>query len=403
MCSKCKVFGHTDSTCGMRTEGINVNGSKEGQTEKNERGGFRREIFGYKANFVGIGGGNKVAQDAKAKATRQESRPITKKTNDTNITQTPLNTSKGSTQGQNADISKNRPANTSPWRINKETVEELRRSANKFVVLENFEESNDLEVIMQNGREIVKKYVLNQRQPTIDESKDWTSEMFGIAAWNEKREEIYGEILVKYKSIIDDKPWALIGDWNVSLHLEDHSEGGSSNIEFMSKFINSHVVFLPHLTSDHSPAVLYLPKMVRNKKKAFRFSNFVVDKHEFLNVVQEKWSIDIEGKEKLQEIQGRIDIEPHNSALKQMEAKILREYNIARQDEEKMLFQRAKIKWLSDGDKNSKYFHTVLKGRAHESRIEVVKNENGDKFKGIHVADQFVQHFHNFLGKDYPV
>ncbi|GKA70985.1 RNA-directed DNA polymerase, eukaryota, reverse transcriptase zinc-binding domain protein [Tanacetum coccineum] len=67
-----------------------------------------------------------------------------------------------------------------------------------------------------------------------------------------------------------------------------------------------------------------------------------------------------------------------------MEAEILREYNIARQDEEKMLFQRAKIKWLSDGDKNSKYFHTVLKGRAHKSRIEVVKNENGDKFEGIH-------------------
>ncbi|GJX06151.1 RNA-directed DNA polymerase, eukaryota, reverse transcriptase zinc-binding domain protein [Tanacetum coccineum] len=513
MCSKCKVFGHTDSTCGMRTEGISMNGSKEGQTEKNERGGFRRERFGYKANFVGIGGGNKATQDAKAKATRQEFRPITKKTNDTNITQTPLNTSK-------------------------ETVEELRRSANKFAVLENYEESSDPEDVFDeltgmaknmsenevNGmiatwnvrglcnrdmQKQVKKFISDEGlsicavlETHVKDKKikkvcefaygrwNWVTNIdkcdkgcrIGVG-WNEEevnlmvihsskqsflclveikeskskffccfvyasnsgkeRRNMWRD-LGKYKRIIDDKPWALMGDWNEcmeKIEVEDLNCSGIhftwvqsrqdpssgilkkidrvlGNTEFMSKFINSHVVFLPHLTSDHSPAILYLPKIMRNKKKAFRFSNFVADKPEFLNVVQEKWIIDIEGchmfklvkklkalkvhlkklswkygniyenvvkgKEKLQEIQGRIDKEPHNSALKQMEAEILRDYNIARQDEEKMFFQRAKIKWLSDGDKNSKYFHTVLKGRAHKSKIEVVKNENGDKFEGIH-------------------
>lgn len=38
-------------------------------------------------------------------------------------------------------------------------------------------------------------------------------------------------------------------------------------------------------------------------------------------------------------------------------------------DEEKFLYQQAKIKWLSEGDKNSNFFHKVLKGRTHRSKV----------------------------------
>ncbi|GKE27956.1 RNA-directed DNA polymerase, eukaryota, reverse transcriptase zinc-binding domain protein [Tanacetum coccineum] len=155
-----------------------------------------------------------------------------------------------------------------------------------------------------------------------------------------KERKILWKNLGIYKRMIDDKPWVLMGDWNVSLHLEDHSEGGSSktcdviefqeylehikvedlncsgihftwvqsrqnpssgilkkidrvigNVEFMSKFPNSHALFLPHLTSDHSPAVLIFPKVMNKKHKAFRFSNFIADKPDFLSIVQEHWNI----------------------------------------------------------------------------------------------------------------
>ncbi|GKB37586.1 hypothetical protein Tco_0882528 [Tanacetum coccineum] len=81
----------------------------------------------------------------------------------------------------------------------------------------------------------------------------------------------------------------------------------------------------------------------------------------------------------------------------------LKEYNTVRRDEEKLLMQKAKIDWLSEGNRNSKYFHTVLKGRAHKSIIGVVSNENGDRFEGRQVADQFVKHFKNFLGRKVDV
>ncbi|GKE41662.1 hypothetical protein Tco_1468946, partial [Tanacetum coccineum] len=67
--------------------------------------------------------------------------------------------------------------------------------------------------------------------------------------------------------------------------------------------------------------------------------------------------------------------EPHNADLKEAEAKILKEYNVAVQDEGKYLFQQATIDWLRDGDKNSKFFHAILKDRAHKSRVEVILSE----------------------------
>ncbi|GJZ33992.1 RNA-directed DNA polymerase, eukaryota, reverse transcriptase zinc-binding domain protein [Tanacetum coccineum] len=61
--------------------------------------------------------------------------------------------------------------------------------------------------------------------------------------------------------------------------------------------------------------------------------------------------------------------------------------------------KKAKIDWLSERDKNSKFFHYVLKGRAHRSKIETVNDENGIRHDGAQVAEQFVKHFQIFLGK----
>nr|GEU30439.1 hypothetical protein [Tanacetum cinerariifolium] len=126
VCSKCNVFRHNDSTCRMRAEGSTKNGNKTKHGGKKDMSGFRGEMYGYnKTTAMGNG----------------------------------------------------------------ETVEEIRRSANKFAVLEEDEESDDHVVQKPNGIDIVNKYVLNQGQPTIEESKDWTSDMFGYfkQQWKPKR------------------------------------------------------------------------------------------------------------------------------------------------------------------------------------------------------------------------
>nr|GEX28334.1 pentatricopeptide repeat-containing protein At1g63330-like [Tanacetum cinerariifolium] len=67
------------------------------------------------------------------------------------------------------------------------------------------------------------------------------------------------------------------------------------NEEFMMKFTKAFSVFLPYLISDHSPTVLVIKDGAPKKKKAFRFSNFINRKEEFLLTVKKEWEVNIQG------------------------------------------------------------------------------------------------------------
>ncbi|GJW79881.1 RNA-directed DNA polymerase, eukaryota, reverse transcriptase zinc-binding domain protein [Tanacetum coccineum] len=375
------------------------------------------------------------------------------------------------------------------------------RSANKFAIFEEIEDSEIHEVQERNMKDVVDKYVNYQRQPTMEETKNWCKEMskciggvqsrfvewipmtgtnndLRIAVWNvrgmcnsttqkemskmneskrgcriimgwnpddvnvmnihtsnqamlclietvdtkekffccftyaasfgKERRNLWNDISM-YKGIVDNHPWVLMGDWNVSLELDEHSEGGAfkttdmiefqecldcneiedinrtgvhftwvqnrldhssgimkkidrvlSNVGFIDKHPNSHAIFMPHLTSNHSPAVegCKMYQLVK-KQKAMK-----------LHIKKLSWKND---------------------------------FNDAVHDEEKFLFQQAKVNWLSDGDRNSRYFHTMIKRRQNRSRIDMVYNESGDCFKGNQVAEQFVIHFQKFFGQKVAV
>ena len=59
------------------------------------------------------------------------------------------------------------------------------------------------------------------------------------------------------------------------------------NTEFIGNYLNSYAVFLPHLTSDHSPGVLIIPKLLKRKKnRAFIFANYIANKPEFIEIME---------------------------------------------------------------------------------------------------------------------
>nr|GEV85333.1 reverse transcriptase domain-containing protein [Tanacetum cinerariifolium] len=75
-------------------------------------------------------------------------------------------------------------------------------------------------------------------------------------------------------------------------------------------------------------------------------------------------------------------VEPHNQVLGEKECSILRDYGEAMKEEEKLLFQKAKIKWLSMGDRNNAFFHRGLKSRYSRNRISVIHDDRGTRFEG---------------------
>ncbi|GJY57797.1 RNA-directed DNA polymerase, eukaryota, reverse transcriptase zinc-binding domain protein [Tanacetum coccineum] len=105
-------------------------------------------------------------------------------------------------------------------------------------------------------------------------------------------------------------------------------------------------------------------------------------------------------RDQLREVQSKIDKNPNDKQLRVDESKILAEYVEAMKDKEKLLFQKAKVKWLSLGDINNAYFHKVLKSRSHKnkSRINQINDDKGNSFYREEVAEQFVKHLQDFLG-----
>ncbi|GJS22085.1 hypothetical protein Tco_0450717 [Tanacetum coccineum] len=59
-------------------------------------------------------------------------------------------------------------------------------------------------------------------------------------------------------------------------------------------------------------------------------------------------------------------------------------------DEYKLLSQKAMINWIKDGDKNTAFFHKVVKGRKHRSKIESICDDNGVRYFGDDVPGQFL-------------
>ncbi|PWA74759.1 RNA-directed DNA polymerase, eukaryota, Reverse transcriptase zinc-binding domain protein [Artemisia annua] len=209
------------------------------------------------------------------------------------------------------------------------------------------------------------------------------------------------------------------------------------NEDFISNYTHAYALFLPYLISDHCPVVLVMPNSFQIRKKTFKFANFVADKQEFLNVVKNQWIDNTEGcqmfktvkklkgikkhmkelawkngdvfekvinlRDALKQVQIKIDKDPDDKVLRQEESSILKEYVEAVKDEEKLLLQKSKVKWLSVGDRNNAFFHKTLKSRQHRGRIEIIHDEAGKKYEGGSVAMQFVEHFQKFLGIQVPV
>ncbi|GKA44583.1 RNA-directed DNA polymerase, eukaryota, reverse transcriptase zinc-binding domain protein [Tanacetum coccineum] len=228
-----------------------------------------------------------------------------------------------------------------------------------------------------------------------------------------------------YKAMINDGPYVIMGDLNVSLNLDDHSEGISSmtqdmeefkdvlkkidrvmgNEEFLEEYFRAHAVFLPYGISNHSPVVLTCPQSIKAKSRSFRFANYIADKDDFLNLIKDKWKTDMEGyvmfklakklkslkpamnklnykngnlfenvkklKKDLDEVQTRIDVDPTNSQLREQCVGLFKEYTLALEDEEK----------------------------SNRCRVEVIFREDNVKYTRDQVPIQFVKHFQMFLGE----
>ncbi|GJU46306.1 RNA-directed DNA polymerase, eukaryota, reverse transcriptase zinc-binding domain protein [Tanacetum coccineum] len=208
---------------------------------------------------------------------------------------------------------------------------------------------------------------------------------------------------------IRDNDWILMGDMNITLNTNEHSEGSSHVIQDMRDFQDCVNEIEMEDLCNHSPAILICLGVVKKSHKAFRLANYVTEKEEFGDIVKNGWKKDIQGHAMFQLVHKLKSLKPQLNnlnwengnlfnILREEEVKLLEEYINAAHDEEKLLCQKAKVEWLKDGDRNSSYFYKVLKGNLNRSKIHTVMGTNGVIHEKDNVGIEFFKHFESFLG-----
>ncbi|GKA88532.1 RNA-directed DNA polymerase, eukaryota, reverse transcriptase zinc-binding domain protein [Tanacetum coccineum] len=211
--------------------------------------------------------------------------------------------------------------------------------------------------------------------------------------------------LSTYKSICNNNPWVLMGDVNVSLNFEDHFEGMSYKNQHMEEFQDSvnnlkiddisstglHYTWTKSLLNPNASVLKKIDRFIGNEEffdvhrrahvvflpRGFAMFN-LVKKLKAMKLVMNNlnWKngnlIDKvkKLKKELDEVQMNIDKDPQNGLLREQGVAILQEYSIALKDEEKLMFQRAKVEWLNDGDRHFAFFHKVIKGEVSNDEIK---------------------------------
>ncbi|GJX24112.1 RNA-directed DNA polymerase, eukaryota, reverse transcriptase zinc-binding domain protein [Tanacetum coccineum] len=276
-----------------------------------------------------------------------------------------------------------------------------------------------------------------------------------VANGGKERKDLWKDLQI-HKRIASGNAWFIMGDMNVTLNPNKHSAGSSNmtsdmydfkecvnsievedlassglfftwtknlfkvkasdntrvlkkldiiigNEEFIDKYPQAHTVFLPYLISDHSPNVLIIPKAIKNKKEAYKLAKFLrLTKKNLSLLVIKLWDkAEYEGCQMFKTVKKLKNLKSDLKKLTWKDGNVFdRNYVKAIKDEEKLMYQKAKIKWLSFGDRNNAFFHKVLKSRMNKSRINYVRDNKGNMFQGNDVNDQFCENiFKIFLEK----
>ncbi|XP_020260972.1 uncharacterized protein LOC109837227 [Asparagus officinalis] len=176
------------------------------------------------------------------------------------------------------------------------------------------------------------------------------------------------------------------------------------NVDWIHLYTSRQVEFLMPSCSDHSPTLLTIEDDVIEGKRPFKFFNMWVKHPDFILTVKSIWKLNIEGyklyrlhsklkklkyalkelnkkhfmniseqvlrvKEELTDIQWLLSVDLFNLALIAREKECITKYDRLLDCESSFYKQKANINWSLEGDKGSKFFHSIMKKKTHLNRI----------------------------------
>ncbi|XP_060177925.1 uncharacterized protein LOC132607867 [Lycium barbarum] len=133
--------------------------------------------------------------------------------------------------------------------------------------------------------------------------------------------------------------------------------------------------------SDDAPLHLECNSNAHHIVKSFKFLNFWTKHHTFMEVVKENWTADfcgnpfyiatIEDTIKVKELQFENNASRENKMLlHQAQAELTRFLHLEWK-------QKAGMKWFNDRDRNTKFFHSYVRGRRNKLTLKRIQDPSG--------------------------
>ncbi|KAK9289093.1 hypothetical protein L1049_017564 [Liquidambar formosana] len=210
------------------------------------------------------------------------------------------------------------------------------------------------------------------------------------------------------------------------------------NSHWIDAWNNSYCITLPQVNSNHHPLLLVATHNSFSGPRPFRFIDAWTYHSSFMKIVSDCWKSTIAYgcpmfilREKLKrlklclkawnkEVFGHIDnrVQDDQNALAAVQDQIERvgpQHSLLQQEatckqalleslriQERFWKDKSRMRWLSEGDRNSAYFHKVTKIRAVQGKIHVLKGDQGLISDPIHIKQHIVDYYTTLYSASSP-
>ncbi|KAL0298802.1 UNVERIFIED_CONTAM: hypothetical protein Sradi_6540000 [Sesamum radiatum] len=168
--------------------------------------------------------------------------------------------------------------------------------------------------------------------------------------------------------------------------------------EWTDTYNSTRVQHLPRRLSDHHPLFITAVKTENRKAASFRFQNIIKE-------LLKRWNTEVFGnvfttveqaKQEAEEAEKKFDRDPSEAnliALNKGNAALVHALSL----ESEYWRQKSNCKWLEDGERNTKYFHSLVKKKRLKSTIHRILKENQEISNPNQIKDSAARYFENLL------
>ncbi|XP_074277799.1 uncharacterized protein LOC141601417 [Silene latifolia] len=173
------------------------------------------------------------------------------------------------------------------------------------------------------------------------------------------------------------------------------------NNDWLAVFPEMTAYFYPEGLLDHNPCVVSNINLGGGKNKSFKYFNMWSLAPNFIEKIQDAWIEELEASAaiyQLNDIQEKLMANVANQELISQEIEALDNVRLLTKARDSFLQQKAKSKWLEEGDINTAFFHGAIKKRCIKNKVIQIEDINGQTCTNTDsIQEAFLEYYKSLL------